>query len=207
MAQGRIISPDFWTDYRMTQLSFAARLFYIGTWNHAYCDQGHLPDDSAELKMKILPADAVDPDALIAELLGAGRIERRKTPGDKSYLVIPRFGDHQRKDDPRWARKCPICREVGNPQQTTQEHARGLRREEGSGVERNRGGVQQTPPPRYCPKHPEGTNTGCYACRDARIAHEAWTKRAPAYVRPKPGDGHNHQPDQHGYCPTCGERA
>lgn len=35
-------------------------------------------------------------------------------------------------------------------------------------------------PPRFCPNHPHGTQLNCGDCKDARIAHEAWTKRDEA---------------------------
>lgn len=101
------MKPDFWTDGTITQLSFEARLFYIGTWNFALCDAGHLPDDPEGLRLKILPADDVDPFALVAELLGKGRL-KRVAVGDRTFLWIPRLSDHQ-KVDGRWNPRCPAC--------------------------------------------------------------------------------------------------
>lgn len=107
MARIRSVKPEFWTDGVMVGLTVWARLFYIGSWNFA-CDRGHLPDDPMSLKLKILPADQVDVAELIAELVAAGRIERRATRDGRSYLTIRRFMDHQ-KLDPRWTSKCPYC--------------------------------------------------------------------------------------------------
>jgi hypothetical protein len=212
VASGRILSPEFWTDVRMTQLSPLARLFYMGTWNFAYCDQGHLPDDAAELKFKILPADAGNGDDLLAELMGVGRIIRETTPGGKSFLRIPTFGDHQRKDDPRWARKCPICRDFDQPRKSTQEHARGLR---GGGVEGSGlggGDAQSARPTRFCSKHPNGTEGGCFACRDARIAQQEWDEAqknkptlSPADRRLRPHEC-PHKKVIDGCCNECGAR-
>lgn len=202
MPQGRIISPDFWTDVKMMKLSPFARLFYIGTWNFAWCDQGHLPDDAEELKFKILPADSVDADELLAELLRAGRIERHELPGGRSFLSIPRFVEHQRRDDPRWSRKCPICKTLT----TTQEHARGLRGVDRSGLEEE-GSTRGARPPRYCSKHPNGTTAGCLGCKDAREKQELWDANKPSHTkRIRKDDPHNHEPDENGYCPTCGEK-
>ncbi len=108
MARIRSIKPDFWTDGNMTGLSFAARLFYIGTWNFSLCDRGHLSDDPVGLKLKILPADDVDAHLLLAELLAAGRLVRRRSQGGRTYLFNPRLVDHQ-KVDVRWQSKCPHC--------------------------------------------------------------------------------------------------
>lgn len=34
------------------------------------------------------------------------------------------------------------------------------------------------PPPRFCPKHPNGTDTGCWACKTYREAFQAWESQA-----------------------------
>ena len=108
MARIRTIKPDFWTDGNMVGLSAFARLFYIGTWNFSLCDRGHLADDPVGLKLKILPADDVDPAELLAELLTKGRLVRRHAPDGRIYLFTPRLGDHQ-KPDARWTSRCPYC--------------------------------------------------------------------------------------------------
>lgn len=108
MARIRNLKPEFWTDGNIVQLSFAARLFYQGTWNFALCDRGHLPDDPMELKLKILPADDVDPAALVAELIKFGRLVRETAPDGRRYLRIARLADHN-KVDPRWSPRCPYC--------------------------------------------------------------------------------------------------
>ncbi|TFC92066.1 hypothetical protein E3T20_12185 [Cryobacterium sp. TmT3-12] len=91
----------------MIRLSPFARLFYIGLWNFAYCDKGHLPDDALGLKLKILPADPVDADELLAEVMRNGRVSRVEAEG-KTYLWMPSFGPWQ-KTDPRWKTRCPAC--------------------------------------------------------------------------------------------------
>jgi len=113
MARGRIISPDFWTDGNMIGLSFPARLFYIGLWNFTYCDKGHLPDDVTSLKLKVLPADLVDADALMGELMDATRVVRISA-GGQSYLHIPTLESHQ-KADSRWKSRCPVCNAESTP--------------------------------------------------------------------------------------------
>lgn len=92
----------------MVDLSIAARLFYIGTWNFSLCDRGHLPDDAVGLKLKILPADEIDAGSLVNELLAKGRLVRRRSVDGRSYLFNPRLGDHQ-KTDARWQSRCPHC--------------------------------------------------------------------------------------------------
>lgn len=108
MARIRSLKPEFWTDGNVVKLSPFARLLFMGSWNFALCDQGHLSDDAMGLKLKILPADNVDPDALLGELIALGRVVRRRTPDGRSYLHVVRLSDHQ-KIDPRWSSKCPYC--------------------------------------------------------------------------------------------------
>ena len=107
MARIRTIKPKFWTDGVMVRLSPLARLLYIGMWNFAECDSGHVDGDSLALKLQILPADECDIDALISELVKAGRIVRIELDG-KAYLHVKRLADHQ-KVDPRWSPRCPVC--------------------------------------------------------------------------------------------------
>lgn len=92
----------------MVGLSPLARLFYIGMWNFAHCDKGHLDDDAMALKLKILPADHADPDSLLAELMSKGRIVRLRADNGKTFLFIPTFEGYQ-KIDPRWKTRCPAC--------------------------------------------------------------------------------------------------
>lgn len=107
MARIRTIKPDFWTDGNMVKLSPFARLLYIGMWNFTMCDHGHLADDAMKLKLQVLPMDNVDIEALIAEIMDAGRVVRVEADG-RSYLLVKRFEDHQ-KIDPRWKTRCPAC--------------------------------------------------------------------------------------------------
>lgn len=108
MARIRTIKPDFWTDGNVVKLSPFARLLYIGMWNFTLCDHGHVADDTMKLKLQILPMDPVDIDALLAEIMDAGRVVRVTSPDGRTYLLIKRFGDHQ-KIDPRWKTRCPAC--------------------------------------------------------------------------------------------------
>lgn len=111
MARIRTIKPDFWTDGNMVRLSPFARLLYIGMWNFTLCDHGHVADDAMKLKLQILPMDNVDVDALLAEIMAAGRVVRVADKDGRSYLLVKRFEDHQ-KIDPRWKTRCPACAQV-----------------------------------------------------------------------------------------------
>lgn len=110
MARIRSVKPEFWTDGNMVALSRDARLFYIGLWNFAMCDQGHLEDDPLQLKLKIFPADDIDVAVLLAELTGADRLARIEGPNGRRYLHIVHLPDHQ-KVDSRWSTRCPACKD------------------------------------------------------------------------------------------------
>lgn len=217
MARGRILSPEFWTDSAIVRLSPFARLLYMGMWNHAYCDKGHLWDDAFDLKLKVLPADAVDAEELLRELISAGRVARESVDG-RSFLSIPTFLRWQKADDSRFVRKCPICALCtpihgrALPSTTEHDNSRQLSHQEGNGMEGNRGGgdTRGARPPRYCPQHPRGTNDGCFACRDARLAQQEWDaaqkSKVPDTKAWKRGDGHACVDDGFGYCAKCVER-
>jgi hypothetical protein len=115
MARIRTIKPDFWSDGKNVALSPLARLLFIGSWNFAICDNGHLPDDPFGLKLKVLPADDVDPTELLDELLFSGQVVRGQTADGRSYLHIPRLRDHQ-KIDGRWTPRCFVCSQTTPPE-------------------------------------------------------------------------------------------
>lgn len=183
MARIRTIKPDFWTDGNMIGLTPFARLFFIGLWNFTLCDRGHLPDDPMGLKLKILPADSVDPFELVEELLGRGRVTRLSMADGRTFLFVPRFVDHQ-KLDTRWNSRCPACAQLASSNPAETHASLGELSEprsggEGRGGERNgeerKGGADaQTPALKpFCSNHPDGTDSPCRACGNARRAYDA----------------------------------
>lgn len=125
MARGRVITPEFWTDEKVIALSPLARLFYIGCWNFAYCDRGHLPNSAFELRLKIFPGDAVNGQEIVDELIEHGKLQQI-TAGQDTYLQMQSFEKHQTKDK-RWkSSRCPACAalftvEHAEPQPTSME--------------------------------------------------------------------------------------
>lgn len=108
MARMRYVKPEYWTDSKIVQLSPWARLLYIGSWNFAICDAGHLDDDAMALKLKVLPADPIDAAETLEEIVATGRILRKTLPDGSSYLHIVKLSVHQ-KVDARWSPRCPYC--------------------------------------------------------------------------------------------------
>jgi hypothetical protein len=107
----RSIKPEFWTDGDVVQMSPYARLLFIGSWNFALCDAGHVKDDPTRLKLQVLPMDDVDPAALIEECVKLGRLTRINLGDGRTFLHIKRFSDHQ-YGSPKWNPRCPVCKEI-----------------------------------------------------------------------------------------------
>lgn len=93
MARIRTIKPEFWTDEKIVQLPFHARLLFIGMWNFAD-DDGRMKDHPDRIKMQVLPNDDIDITLTIDILLAANLIERWHGEED-SVLVIKGFKEHQ----------------------------------------------------------------------------------------------------------------
>lgn len=97
MARIRTIKPDFWTDEKVTSLSFGARLLFIGLWNFAD-DDGRMKFHPRKLHLQILPADAdANINRMISDLSHIKLIQVYTVDG-KDYLQITNFGVHQKID-------------------------------------------------------------------------------------------------------------
>lgn len=93
MARIRTIKPDFWTDEKVTECSMSARLLFIGIWNFAD-DNGNLQRSAKKVKMQVFPADAVECEPLIQELIAHGMLIEYSVSGDL-FLHIKGFKKHQ----------------------------------------------------------------------------------------------------------------
>lgn len=93
MARIRTIKPDFWTDEKLTECSLSARLLFIGTWNFAD-DEGNLQASAKKLKMQIFPADNIDCQPLLDELIAHGVLIEYSVNNEK-FLHIKGFKKHQ----------------------------------------------------------------------------------------------------------------
>lgn len=93
MARIRTIKPEFWTDERLTECSLSARLLFIGMLNFAD-DNGNLQRSAKRIKMQVFPADSIDCEPLIIELITHGLLTEYSVSEDK-YLNIKNFKKHQ----------------------------------------------------------------------------------------------------------------
>jgi hypothetical protein len=105
VARIRTIKPEFWTDDKVVQVSFPARLLFIGLWNFAD-DSGNLENSPVQIKMRILPADSVTVPPLLQELIGVGLLREYSVNG-KNYFNIPGFTSHQVINKPSKTRLPP----------------------------------------------------------------------------------------------------
>lgn len=113
MARIRGIKPEFWTDSVMIQLSPLARLLYIGMWNFALCDEGHLENDPIRIKLQILPAENVSIEQLLDELSTSSRIVYEQVQNGETYIRIPTLKKQAGKEA-RWKTRCPACNSAEN---------------------------------------------------------------------------------------------
>ena len=93
MSRIRYIKPGFFTDDDLLECDPLARLLFVGLWTEA--DRaGRLEDRPRRLKLRILPADDCDADALLDQL-AARRLIIRYALDDKRYISIPGWKKHQ----------------------------------------------------------------------------------------------------------------
>jgi hypothetical protein len=99
MARIRSIKPEFWTDEKIVQLPFEARLLFIGMWNFAD-DHGLLYDEPERIRLQVLPGDHIDSADLVDLLVAADLVERYEAQDGRRFLAIKRFAEHQKVDHP-----------------------------------------------------------------------------------------------------------
>ena len=129
MAKIRGFKPDLWTDEDFVEVSFAARLLWMGMWSFA-CDNGHLADKSKQIKMRALPTDDVNCAELLRELEAQGLIERAD-----GWITIPNLTRHQ-KVDRRYFTTCPKP-DCEQPEANSQRETRRVHDETTPGARRD----------------------------------------------------------------------
>ena len=95
MSRIRTIKPEFFDDPDIAELSFPARLLFIGLWTEAD-REGRLVDDPRRLKARLMPYDAVDLSALLVEIHDKGLIVRYPAVERNGYIWVRSFTKHQR---------------------------------------------------------------------------------------------------------------
>lgn len=182
MPRIRSIKPSFFQSDDVSALPLRARLTWIGLWTH--CDDaGRTKDHARLIKAAIWPLDEVslaDIEEDLSILYSQGRIVRYEVNGQR-YLEITNWSEHQAINRATPSR-IPPPSVNGHVPLSESSHQEGKGREGKGGDARARGTVtpvtavtpKESPPPRTCPKHPNGTDDPCRACQRAREAAEAW---------------------------------
>lgn len=98
MSRIRSIHPGLWTDEAFVALSPMARLMLMGIWNECD-DMGSFAWSPLTLKMRILPADNADANALLEEMISARAVMRYEVDG-KIYGAVRNFCQFQRPKKP-----------------------------------------------------------------------------------------------------------
>jgi len=172
MPRIRTIKPSFFQSDDVSALPLRARLTWIGLWTQCD-DQGRTKDHARLIKAAIWPLDNVslaDIEEDLTTLAEQGRIVRYTAAGQR-YLEIVNWDVHQSINRPSPSRIPPPSL---NGHATLTEASLGERKgREGKGGDA-RARPRDPPPPRTCPKHPDGTDDPCRACGRAREAYEQW---------------------------------
>lgn len=95
--------PELWTWPKFVRCTPHARLLFMSMWNWS-CDNGHTTDDVLEIKMQGLPADNVDGQELIDEMVENGLLEVHD-----GYFKVIKLSKHQRIDL-RYLTLCEHCK-------------------------------------------------------------------------------------------------
>ena len=93
MARARNIKPGFFRNADLAELTFEARLLFIGLWTLAD-REGRLPDRPKQIKIETFPADNLDCNALIQSIADTGMLLRYQVGSDR-FLQIVNFCKHQ----------------------------------------------------------------------------------------------------------------
>lgn len=109
MARARNIKPGFFRNAELVELSYEARLLFIGLWTIADRD-GRLEDRPKQIKMELFPADSLDCDAILKSLEEIGMIARYEI-GGKRYLQVINFLKHQNPHKDERASTIPAINE------------------------------------------------------------------------------------------------
>lgn len=91
MARIRTIKPEFFTSEDIVSLSPLARLLYIALWCEAD-KEGRFAWKPKTFKLRYMPGDKCDIDALCRELVGARLVVLYE---DETLAYIPKFKNHQ----------------------------------------------------------------------------------------------------------------
>lgn len=92
--RARNIKPGFFKNEDLAECSMSARILFIGLWCLAD-REGRLEDRPKKIKMEVFPADSLDCEGLLVELVQRDLITRYEADG-VNCIYIPKFVEHQK---------------------------------------------------------------------------------------------------------------
>ncbi len=111
MPRIRSVHPSQWTDESFVECSFAARLFVIAVRNETD-DNGIFEWKPKTLKMKLFPADNIDLEPLLAELIDTKQVMKFEVNGIY-YGMVRNFQKYQRPEKPKFLYPTPAALPTG----------------------------------------------------------------------------------------------
>lgn len=177
MAQDRMLRQSIRQSEKVNSWPIPLRYFWTQLWG--YCDDhGRGRNDPRLIVADTFPIDDEVTGETVGRwmkaLEGAGVIRSYEVDG-KAYFECVNWAEHQelkylkKTDIPDSSGAIPKAGKYSEKVQNVSELS--ARRE---GEEKRRKGEETTTTPsRTCPKHPEGTDKPCRACKEARERYEA----------------------------------
>lgn len=111
MARMRMIKPEFFQHEGLADLSFEARLGFIGLWTLAD-REGRLEDRPKRIRASLFPYDDVDVEQILAQL-DAAKFIQRYTANEIKVIGIPSFSKHQHPHHREPASELPEAQALG----------------------------------------------------------------------------------------------
>ncbi|MEW2474635.1 hypothetical protein AB0875_12670 [Micromonospora gifhornensis] len=114
MARIRTIKPEFFTSLTVASLPIEARLTFIGLWTHCD-DEGRCVDDARLIKAAVWPLDdrlSTDVELDLKRLSESSLILRYRV-GERSYLTVRGWSEHQRINRPTKSKLPPPPKDEG----------------------------------------------------------------------------------------------
>ena len=99
MARKRMISPEFWTDDKVIELSIQERLLFIAMWNFAD-DEGLIANKPKQMKAQIFPIDDITHGAISEMLMSIHNVGLIQFGNDNTLIKIKNWTRHQKINRP-----------------------------------------------------------------------------------------------------------
>lgn len=99
MARKRMVSPEFWTDDKIIDLTITERLLFIGMWNFAD-DEGIITNKPKQIKAQIFPIDDITHESISEMLMNLQATGLIHFGNDNSLIKIKNWTRYQKINRP-----------------------------------------------------------------------------------------------------------